>query len=136
MRIVIAGAGEMGFHLAKLLTAEEQDIVIIDSNASVLEYVSQHLDVNTVRGSSTSPRVLKEANIGKADLLIAVTSIQETNITTCILGKSLGAKKTIARISNTALLHARECFPEELRVFVNRNPYQRKCPFFKFKRIG
>ncbi|WP_420317376.1 Trk system potassium transporter TrkA [Ekhidna sp.] len=108
MRIVIAGAGEMGFHLAKLLTAEEQDIVIIDSNPNVLEYVSQHLDVNTVRGSSTSPRVLKEANIGKADLLIAVTSIQETNITTCILGKSLGAKKTIARISNTELLHSRD----------------------------
>ena len=73
----------MGFHLAKLLTAEEQDIVIIDSNPGVLEYVSQHLDVSTVRGTSTSPRVLKEANIGKTDLLIAVTSIQETNITTC-----------------------------------------------------
>ena len=53
MRIVIAGAGEMGFHLAKLLTAEEQDIVIIDSNPGVLEYVSQHLDVSTVRGTST-----------------------------------------------------------------------------------
>ncbi|MEM6641943.1 MAG: Trk system potassium transporter TrkA [Bacteroidota bacterium] len=108
MRIVIAGAGDMGFHLAKLLVAEEQDIVIIDSDASVLEYVSQHLDVSTVKGSSTSPRILKEANITKADLLIAVTSIQEVNITTCTLGKNLGAKKTIARISNTELLHARE----------------------------
>ena len=98
----------MGFHLAKLLAAEEQDIVIIDSDASVLEYVSQHLDVSTVRGTSTSPRVLKEANITKADLLIAVTSIQEVNITTCMLGKNLGAKKTIARISNTELLTARE----------------------------
>ena len=108
MRIVIAGAGEMGFHLAKLLSAEEQDINIIDSDAEVLEYVSQHLDVSTTRGTSTSPRVLKEANIAKADLLIAVTSIQEVNITTCILGKSLGAKRTIARISNVELLHTRE----------------------------
>lgn len=108
MRIVIAGAGEMGFHLAKLLAAEEQDIVIIDSNAHVLEYVSQHLDVSTVKGTSTSPRILKEANITKADLLIAVTSIQEVNITTCMLGKNLGAKKTIARISNNELLTARE----------------------------
>lgn len=98
----------MGFHLAKLLTAEEQDIVIIDTEANVLEYVGQHLDVNTVKGTSTSPRILKEANIGKADLLIAVTSNQETNITTCILGKSLGVKKTIARISNIELLHSRD----------------------------
>ncbi len=108
MRIVIAGAGEMGFHLAKLLVAEEQDIIIIDSDAGVLEYVAQHLDVGTVKGSSTSPRVLKEANIAKADLLIAVTSIQEVNITTCILGKSLGAKKTIARISSNELLATRK----------------------------
>ncbi|MEM7296642.1 MAG: Trk system potassium transporter TrkA [Bacteroidota bacterium] len=108
MRIVIAGAGEMGFHLAKLLTAEEQDIVIIDSDANVLEYVSQHLDVGIVKGTSTSPRILKEANIAKADLVIAVTSIQEVNITTCILGKSLGAKRTIDRISNNELLTARE----------------------------
>ena len=108
MRIVIAGAGEMGFHLAKLLEAEEQDIIIIDSDANVLEYVSQHLDVGTVKGSSASPRILKEATISKADLLIAVTSIQEVNITTCILGKSLGAKKTIARISNNELLSSRE----------------------------
>ncbi|MEM8939775.1 MAG: Trk system potassium transporter TrkA [Bacteroidota bacterium] len=108
MRIVIAGAGDMGFHLAKLLAEEEQDIVIIDSDASVLEYVSQHLDVGTVKGTSTSPRILKEANITKADLLIAVTSIQEVNITTCMLGKNLGAKKTIARISNNELLTARE----------------------------
>ncbi|MBC6401820.1 MAG: Trk system potassium transporter TrkA [Ekhidna sp.] len=108
MRIVIAGAGEMGFYLAKLLVAEEQDIIIIDSDANVLEYVSQHLDVGTVKGSSTSPKTLKEANITKADLLIAVTSIQEVNITTCILGKNLGAKKTISRISNNELLAARE----------------------------
>lgn len=98
----------MGFHLAKLLVAEEQDIVIIDSDPDVLDYVGSHLDVRTVRGSSTSPSVLKDAAISKADLLIAVTSNQETNFTTCILGKSLGAKKTIARISNTELLNHRE----------------------------
>lgn len=100
MRIIIAGAGEMGFHLAKLLAAEEQDIVIIDTDSDALDYVTSYLDVGTVRGSSTSPNSLREANIAKADLLIAVTSIQDTNITTCILGKSLGAKRTIARISN------------------------------------
>ena len=100
MRIIIAGAGEMGFHLAKLLSAEEQDIVIIDTNTEALEYVSSYLDVGTIKGSSTSPNTLRESGVAKADLLIAVTSIQDTNIATCILGKNLGAKKTIARISN------------------------------------
>lgn len=108
MRIIIAGAGEMGFHLAKLLVAEEHDIVIIDTDAGVLEYVTSYLDVGTIRGSSTSPTNLKEAGIGKADLLIAVTSIEDTNFTTCMMGKSLGAKKTIARISNVELLQQRD----------------------------
>lgn len=108
MRIIIAGAGEMGFHLAKLLSAEEQDIVIIDTSADALEYVSSYLDVGTVKGSSTSPNTLRESGVAKADLLIAVTSIQDTNIATCILGKHLGAKKTIARISNVEFIQQRE----------------------------
>lgn len=108
MRIIIAGAGDLGFHLAKLLAYEEQDIILIDQNGAVLEHASNHLDVHTIRGSSTSLKVLEEANVSKADLLIAVTSIEDTNITTAIIGKSLGAKKTIARISNIEYLHHRE----------------------------
>ncbi|MEP2612028.1 MAG: Trk system potassium transporter TrkA, partial [Cyclobacteriaceae bacterium] len=108
MRIIIAGAGDLGFHLAKLLAYESQDIILIDQSASVLEYASNNLDVSTIKGSSTSVKILEEANVGKADLLIAVTSIEETNITTCIVGKSLGAKKTVARISNIEFLHQRE----------------------------
>ncbi len=108
MRIIIAGAGEMGFHLAKLLAAEEHDIVIIDTNNDVLEHVKSSLDVGIVRGTSSSPNILKEAGIVKADLLISVTSIEEINITTCIIGKNLGAKRTIARISNIELLQQRE----------------------------
>lgn len=108
MRIIIAGAGDLGFHLAKLLANEEQDIVLIDENTDVLEYASNHLDVSTVKGSSTSITTLEEANISKADLLIAVTSIEDTNITTCIIGKKLGAKKTIARVSNIEFLHQKD----------------------------
>lgn len=108
MRIIIAGAGDLGFHLAKLLAYEEQDIVLIDQNADVLEYASNHLDVQTIVGSSTSPTTLEEAKISKADLLIAVTSIEDTNFTTCIMGKKLGAKKTVARISNIEFLYQRE----------------------------
>jgi trk system potassium uptake protein TrkA len=108
MRIIIAGAGDLGFHLSKLLANEEQDIILIDQNSEVLDYASNHLDVGTVKGSSTSLKTLEEANVAKADLLIAVTSIEETNITTAILGKRLGAKKTIARVSNIEFLHQRE----------------------------
>ncbi len=104
MRIIIAGAGDVGFHLAKLLAYEEQDIVLIDMDQEKLRYAANHLDVATIRGSSTSYSTLTEANVSKADLLIAVTSIEETNITTAIIGKSLGAKKTIARISNIEFL--------------------------------
>ncbi len=100
MRIIIAGCGDLGMHLAKLLAQEEQDIILIDEQGSVLEHASSNLDVKTVKGSSTSYKILLEADVAKADLLIAVTSIQETNITTAIIGKKMGAKRTIARVSN------------------------------------
>ncbi len=99
MRIIIAGAGDLWFHLARLLAYEEQDIILIDQDNAVLEHASNHLDVHTIRGSSTSISILEEANVSKADLLIAVTSIEETNLTTAIIGKALGAKRTVARIS-------------------------------------
>ncbi len=104
MRIIIAGAGEVGFYLAKSLTHEKQDIVILDVVQDRLNYISTHLDVRTIKGSSTSYRVLDEADVSKADLLIAVTSSEETNLATCIIAKKLGAKKTIARIDNTEYL--------------------------------
>lgn len=108
MRIIIAGAGDLGFHLAKLLAYEEQDIILIDQDAAVLEHASNHLDVHTIKGSSTSIATLEEANVSKADLLIAVTSIEDTNIATAIIGKQLGAKKTVARISNIEFLQQKE----------------------------
>ena len=108
MRIIIAGAGDVGFHLAKLLAIEEHDINIIDLDSEKLQYISNHLDVNTIRGSATSFKVLDAANVAKADLLIAVTESESTNISTCIIGKNLGAKKTIARVVNTEFLNKRE----------------------------
>ena len=108
MRIIIAGAGDVGFHLAKLLAIEEHDINIIDIDTEKLQYISNHLDVNTIRGSSTSYKILEEAKIAKADLLISVTESEGTNLSTAIIGKNLGAKKTIARISNTEFLHKKD----------------------------
>lgn len=108
MRIIIAGAGDVGFHLAKLLAYEEHDIVLIDLDLERLRYIANHLDVATIKGTSTSFNVLKEAKIEKADLLIAATDKEETNIATTVIGKNLGAKKTVARISNPEFLLDRD----------------------------
>lgn len=97
MKIVIAGAGDIGFHLAELLSSEEHDIILIDNNQEVLAYAHNQLDVVTLRGNSASISILEMANVSSADLLIAVTSSEENNIITAILGKKMGAKKTIAR---------------------------------------
>jgi trk system potassium uptake protein TrkA len=104
MKIIIAGAGDVGFHLAKLLANEEHDIVLIDTSQEKLKYASDHLDVAIVRGKSTAYETLKRANIDQANLLISVTSFEENNLMTALLGKKLGAAKTIARVSNTDFL--------------------------------
>ena len=100
MKIIIAGAGDVGFHLAKLLSFESQDIYLIDTDSEKLDYASSHIDVIAKKGDATSIKLLKEVNIHKADIFLAVTESQNTNFTIAVLAKKLGAKKTIARISN------------------------------------
>ena len=104
MKIIIAGAGEVGFHLAKLLSYESQEITLIDPNKHNLVYAETHLDIKVLNGDATSIRLLNEARVSSAELFIAVTSSQTTNITACVLAKQLGANKTIARISNTEFI--------------------------------
>ena len=108
MRIVIAGAGEVGFHLAKLLSYESQEIILIDLDKERLAYAETHLDIKVVKGDITSVSVLKESNIANADLFVSVTSSQTANITSCVLAKQLGAKRTIARISNTEFIEHKD----------------------------
>ncbi|MFT4970438.1 MAG: trk system potassium uptake protein TrkA [Chitinophagales bacterium] len=105
MRIVIAGAGDVGIHLAKLLAQEKQDTVIIDKNSERLQYVENHLDVFTIKGDATCPLILREAKVERAALFIAVTSTEAHNITSCILAKKMGAKQTVSRISNAEYLN-------------------------------
>ncbi|MEM7656037.1 MAG: Trk system potassium transporter TrkA [Bacteroidota bacterium] len=100
MKIIIAGAGEVGFHVAKMLSHEDHDIVLIDKQEERLNHADSHIDVGVLKGNAVSLRMLEEAGIREADLLIAATSSEETNITTAIIGKHLGAKRTIIRISN------------------------------------
>ena len=104
MKIIIAGAGEVGFHLAKLLSFESQEITLIDLDKERLSYAETHLDIKVVSGDITSVSVLKSSNISNADLFISVTSSETSNITSCVLAKQLGTKKTIARISNTEFI--------------------------------
>jgi trk system potassium uptake protein TrkA len=100
MRIIIAGMGDVGYQLAKQLSSESHDIIAIDMDHDRLTYTDQMADILTIDGSSTSVSTLKKAGVEKADLLVAVTSSEEVNITSAILAKKLGAKRTIARISN------------------------------------
>jgi trk/ktr system potassium uptake protein len=104
MKIIIAGAGAVGFHIAELLAKENQDITLIDTSHEVLSHVSTHLDVMTIQGDATSINLLTEAKVEKAQLLIAVTTSEKTNILLAILGKQMGAKKTIARVDNPEYL--------------------------------
>jgi trk system potassium uptake protein TrkA len=108
MKIIIAGAGEVGFHLAKLLSYESQEITLIDVNKEHLAYANDHLDIRVIKGDATSISILKDARINTTELFIAVTSSETTNITASVLAKQLGAKRTIARISNTEFIDQKD----------------------------
>lgn len=104
MKIVLAGAGDVGFHLAELLAYENQDIILIDTNQEVLDYAATHLDVLTLRGDATSIDVLEQAEVNDAKLVLAVTTSEKTNLMVAILAKKMGAKQTIARVDNPEYL--------------------------------
>ena len=108
MKIIIAGAGEVGFHLAKLLSYESQEIVLIDNNKENLKYAENHLDIRTIHGNALSLSLLNDADVKNSDLFIAVTSQESLNITLCALAKQLSCKKTIARISNIEFILSKE----------------------------
>ena len=100
MKIVIAGAGEVGTHLAKLLSREEQDITLLDRDRSRLEALDARYNLLTVVGSPVSFSALRSAGVEKAELFIAVTPYETDNVVACEIAKSFGAQKTVARIDN------------------------------------
>ena len=114
MKIIIAGAGDIGFHLAKLMVLEKQDIILIDNDEEALDFARTHLDVMTVKGDASSLQVLKDASVEKARLVIAATTSEKTNLLTAILAKKMGAKQTIARVQNPDYLeeHQKAIFTE------------------------
>ncbi len=104
MNILIAGDGEVGFHLAKMLSGENHNITVVDPHEELLKMIGSHTDLMTIAGDSTSISILEQANVRNTDLLIAVVHDEKINITTCVIGKKLGARRTIARITNTEYL--------------------------------
>ena len=100
MKIIIAGAGEVGTHLAKLLSRERQDIVLMDESEERLSKLDNDFDLMTVVASPSSIAALKDAGVANADLFIAVTPDESRNMTACMIAHNLGARKTVARIDN------------------------------------
>ncbi len=100
MRIIIAGAGEVGSHLAKLLSREEQDIVVIDPDNHRLANLDANYNLMTLKGNPISFKDLRQAGVEKCDLFIAVTPEETQNILACSIARSIGAQRTVARIDN------------------------------------
>ncbi|MFI3278393.1 MAG: Trk system potassium transporter TrkA [Rikenellaceae bacterium] len=114
MRIVIAGAAEMGCHLARMLSGNTHDITVIDSDPKLLSEVTSIADVIAVEGDPTTFATLRKAMVRKSDLFIAVNVKENDNIVSAVLAKQLGAKKSIARIDNNEYLE-----PNNKEVFIN-----------------
>ena len=104
MKIIIAGAGDVGFHLAEHLVSEDQDITLIDTNPEVLDAAARRLDVLTVEGNAAAIGTLREAQIERAQLMLAMTTSETTNLMAATLAKRLGANQTIARVASTDYL--------------------------------
>lgn len=99
MKVVIIGAGEVGFHVAHHLTLENKDVVVIDKNPDAIRRVSDHLDVQIVSGAGNSPVVLEEAGIQNAEIILAVTDSDETNLVACLVADMISpTTKKLARI--------------------------------------
>ncbi|OIP89009.1 MAG: Trk system potassium transport protein TrkA [Syntrophobacteraceae bacterium CG2_30_61_12] len=99
MRVIVAGAGEVGFHIAQRLASEGKEVVVIDNHAASLKRVGEQLDVQTVLGSGSSPRILEEVGIDSTDLFLAVTDSDEVNLVACFFADALAPGITkLARI--------------------------------------
>ncbi|MEE1175199.1 MAG: Trk system potassium transporter TrkA [Paludibacteraceae bacterium] len=104
MKIIIAGAGAVGTHLAKMLSKEKHTIVLLDEKTEKIKQLESSYEILAVVGSPTSLKDLREAQVPSADLFVAVTPYESTNITACLLATNLGAQKTLARIDNQEYL--------------------------------
>ena len=114
MKIIIAGAYAIGTHLARLLSRSREDITLIDESDERLASIGSDYDLLALNGQATSPRILRQAGVDGADLFIAVTPLETTNITAARLAKKLGAKRTVAKVDNPEFMT-----PQSQELFVD-----------------
>lgn len=122
MKIVIIGDGKVGYKLAKQLSEENYDIVLIDNNAKKLKEAINTLDIFCITGDGVSAEVQKSADVPHADLVIACASTDELNMLSCLIARRLGAKHTIARVRNPIYFNQIDILKEDLRLSMAVNP--------------
>ncbi|MBQ4092387.1 MAG: Trk system potassium transporter TrkA, partial [Firmicutes bacterium] len=123
MKIIVVGAGKVGFVLAQMLSNDDHDVTVVDRNASRVETVEERLDVNVVLGSCTSTEVLMKAGVHDADMLVAVTERDELNIVSCFIAKSYGVHTTVARVRSPEFADLdRETVKKSLGIDLMINP--------------
>ncbi len=122
MKIIIVGGGKIGITLAEQLSVEGHDITLIDSQSLPLQQASELLDVLCIQGDGTAAEDLLEAGVDKADLLIAVTLSDELNLLSCLLGKKLGAKNTIARVRKPEFDRELSLISRDMGLSISVNP--------------
>ncbi len=106
MKVIIVGAGEVGFHIAQRLSEENHDVVLIDQNPVQINRVADNLDVQAFLGSGTSPRILKDTGIREADMLLATTDSDEVNLISCLIAKNLNPSlMKVARLRNEEYIY-------------------------------
>ena len=122
MRIIIIGAGKVGYTLAEHLIEEEHDVIVIDNNDEVVERCSGALDAICLKGNGANAKILLEAGVDKANIVIASTTSDETNMLACLISKRLGAQYTICRIRDPEFNESQTLLQNELGIDVAINP--------------
>ncbi|MBP3231992.1 MAG: Trk system potassium transporter TrkA [Anaerovibrio sp.] len=123
MRIIIVGAGKLGYTIAERLSQEEYDVVVVDNNPARLQIIQDNLDVLTIEANGSSPITMNNDDIRDSDVLIAVTATDEVNMVSCILAKKHGIKRTIARIRDMQFIsEAKEYLKANFDIDLMLNP--------------
>lgn len=122
MKVMIVGAGKLGYKLAESMVLEEIDVTVVDVNGRIIDFVNEHLDVLTVTGNGIDIKILRELNINHYNLLVACTESDETNTLICTLAKKLGCEKTIARIRNPEYMQQLDFIKAEMGIDHIVNP--------------
>ena len=123
MRVIIVGAGKVGFSVAKYLVEEDHDVIVIEEDEERCEIIQNNLDVMTIVGNGASPKILTNPEIKKADMMIAVTDSDEVNMVVCMVAKQVGIPQTMARVRNVDYIGKEEAeFHATMGIDITINP--------------